>query len=68
MLPFHDLYLNEYSKELMIGTPKEGEAHSWTSIEKLKLLYESEEDLATFVYSLTSFSKEELGTAAGHSD
>lgn len=52
----------------MFGTPKEAEAHSWTSIEKLRLLYEGEDDLAEFVYSLTSFTKEELGTAAGHSD
>lgn len=67
VLPFHDLYLNEYSKELIFGTPEEGEAHSWTSIDKLKLRYEGEEDLAAFVYSLASFSSEELGTAAGHS-
>lgn len=67
MLPFHDLCLNEYSRELMIGTPEEAEAHSWTPIDKLKLRYDSEEELAALVYSLTSFSSEELGSAAGHS-
>jgi hypothetical protein len=37
VVPHHDIYINDYSKQLSIATPQESEQHGWRSLERVKL-------------------------------
>lgn len=65
VLPAKNLYLSEYEKLLRFGTEAEAEQHAWTSIEKLRLNYEDEETLATYLYGLCAMSRLELEIVSG---
>jgi hypothetical protein len=60
------VYLTKDRKEFKVGTQKEAEENGWLSWTKLREEHKSDEELASYLYSLTSFTHDEMLEVAGN--